>query len=165
MAINHWDFRFLELAQHISKWSKDLSTKCGAIIVRPDRTIASLGYNGFPRGIKDSIELLNNREEKYRRVVHGEMNALLNSSEKLEGYTLYNWPFLSCERCAVHIIQTGISRIVTAPCPEDKLERWGESFKLSEELFLEAKIPIDYLHFQKTDIELPEYATDFLNDR
>jgi deoxycytidylate deaminase len=34
-------------------WSKDPSTKVGAVIVRPDLTVASIGYNGFPRGMSD----------------------------------------------------------------------------------------------------------------
>ncbi len=32
-----WDRRFLELAKHISDWSKDPSTKVGCIVVGEDR--------------------------------------------------------------------------------------------------------------------------------
>ena len=59
-----WDLRFLELANHISSWSKDPSTKVGCIIVGADREIRSTGFNGFPRGIDDSEERLTDREEK-----------------------------------------------------------------------------------------------------
>ena len=38
-----WDLRFLELAKHISDWSKDPSTKVGCIIVGEDREIRSTG--------------------------------------------------------------------------------------------------------------------------
>jgi dCMP deaminase len=43
-----WDRYFLDIAEEVSKASKDPSTKVGAVIVRPDRTVASLGYNGLP---------------------------------------------------------------------------------------------------------------------
>ena len=81
---NKWDGRFVELASHIAKWSKDPSTKCGAVIVRSDKTIASVGYNGFPRGLDDSGKLYDNRSVKYDRVIHAEMNAILNASESLK---------------------------------------------------------------------------------
>ena len=60
-----WDLRFLNLAQHIAEWSKDPSTKVGAIIASPDNKVISMGFNGFPQSMSDSAECLNNREEKY----------------------------------------------------------------------------------------------------
>lgn len=65
-----WDRRFLRLAQEVASWSKDPSTKTGAVIVRPDKTIAAIGYNGFPRGCDDAPELYAHRETKLSRVVH-----------------------------------------------------------------------------------------------
>ena len=65
-----WDTRFLSLAEHISSWSKDPSTKVGAAIIGPYRDIISLGYNGFPRGVEDTPERLENRELKYKMIVH-----------------------------------------------------------------------------------------------
>ena len=53
-----WDKRFLDLAKHISDWSKDPSTKVGCIVVGEDREIRSTGFNGFPRGIEDKQERL-----------------------------------------------------------------------------------------------------------
>lgn len=136
--MNHqWDLRFLALAEHIASWSKDPSTKCGAVIVRPDKTIASVGYNGFPRGVPDKPEFLNNREEKYKRVVHAEMNAILNAREPLQGYTLYTWPFGTCERCAVHVIQAGISSVITIGTDN---ERWEESINNAWQLYHEAGV-------------------------
>lgn len=141
--MNKWDKRFLELAKHIAQWSKDPSTRCGCVIVRPDRTIASLGYNGFPRGIEDKEEWLNNREEKYKRVIHGEMNALLNAREPLKGYTLYTYPGpCSCERCTVHIIQAGITRVVADNDDKIHAGRWGDSIKVAKELYKEAGVEL-----------------------
>lgn len=108
-----WDMRFLDLARIVSQWSKDPSTQTGAVIVRPDRTVASVGFNGFPRGMADLKVYYDNREVKYRRVVHCEMNAILSCRDQdLSGCTIYIWPFGPCERCSTSIIQTGISRAV-----------------------------------------------------
>lgn len=118
-----WDERFLSMAQLISKWSKDPRTKVGAVIVRPDRTVASLGYNGFPRGIEDHNHRLDDPETKNSLVVHAEMNAILHSSESLKGYTIYCWvpTFYSptCDRCAASIIQAGIVRVVGYRAADD----------------------------------------------
>ena len=49
-----WDFRFLELAWVISQWSKDPSTKVGAVIADIfTHEILSTGYNGFPTATPD----------------------------------------------------------------------------------------------------------------
>lgn len=141
-------FRFIYLAQHVSGWSKDPSTKTGCVIVRPDTTVAAVGYNGFPRAIKDTTELLENREEKYKRTIHCEMNAILSARERLDGYTLYNWPGQSCDRCAVHIIQSGIVKVVSPKIENEFTERWKEQAKLAEELFAEAGIEVVYIKME-----------------
>jgi len=140
-------FRFVYLAQHIASWSKDPSTKTGCVIVRPDSTVAAVGYNGFPRTIKDSPELLNNREEKYKRTIHCEMNAILSARERLDSYTLYTWPCPSCDRCAVHIIQSGIAKVVFPKLEENNElnKRWASQFSLAETLFNEAGVEIVYI--------------------
>src|SRR4051812_43949974 len=98
-----WDRRFLQMARLVASWSKDPSTKCGAVIVRPDKTVASVGFNGFPKGTNDDDELYADRETKYSRVVHAEQNALIFAREPLDGYTMYTWPQgfgPTCDRCA-----------------------------------------------------------------
>lgn len=101
----------LELAIAVSKRSRDPSTKVGAVIIRNDKTICSLGYNGFPRTMEDKEEWWTDRIEKYSRVIHGEMNALLNAKESVLGMTLY-CTHPCCEHCAKHIIAAGITRVV-----------------------------------------------------
>lgn len=147
-------FRFVYLAEHVATWSKDPSTKTGCVIVRPDSTVAAVGYNGFPMAIRDSPELLNNREEKYKRTIHCEMNAILSARERLNGYTLYTWPCCSCERCAVHIIQSGIAKVVFPKLDNydsDELnKRWESQFKLAETLFNEAGVDVVYIKMSKS---------------
>jgi dCMP deaminase len=135
-----WDYRFIDHAAIVANWSKDPSTQTGAVIVRPDNTIASQGYNGFPKNIKDDTTLLANREEKYKRIVHCEMNALIFAREPLEGYTLYTWPFLSCSRCAVHMIQAGIAKAIAPTLPKELEERWAADLELTKSLFKEAGV-------------------------
>jgi dCMP deaminase len=136
-----WDNRFLRLAKHVSEWSRDPSTKVGAVISRQDHTIASLGFNGFPMGVSDDPLLYQDREVKYSRVVHAEMNAILFLRERGVGFTLYTWPFLPCVRCAACVIQAGIARVVAPPCTE---ERWAESIQMAVEMFGEAGVEVSY---------------------
>lgn len=137
----HWSARFLALAQHVSAWSKDPSTKVGAVIVRPDRTIAAVGYNGFPRGTADSDELYADRPTKYVRTVHAEVNAILSAKEPLQGCSLFVFPLHPCASCAGIIIQSGIKHVVAYV--GDEPERWAENFKHASELFAEAGVIVD----------------------
>jgi dCMP deaminase len=138
-----WDERFLSLAREISKFSKDPSTQVGAVIVRPDKTVASIGFNGFPRRMGDQQERYEDRNEKYSRIIHGEMNAILNAKEPLNKYTLYLWPFLSCDRCAVHVIQSGITRVVAPPLPGRLYDRWGELIGKAKNYYSECGVIVD----------------------
>lgn len=137
-----WDLRFLSLAKHISSWSKDPSTKVGAVIADEKHRVISLGYNGFPRGVPDNPDDYLNRDEKLKRVLHAEQNALAFSHKgDLEGCTIYTYPLFPCHRCALEVIQRGITRVVSVEyCPHDT--RWGESCDLSKKLFKEASIEV-----------------------
>lgn len=131
-----WDRRFLDLAKHVAQWSKDPSTQCGAVFVRSDRTIASVGYNGFPKGIVDDHRL-HDRETKYESIIHAEMNGMMNAKEPVAHCHLYVWPLLCCPRCAVHMIQAKVIH-VTAPINLDA--SWDDRLSRSRKLFDEAQI-------------------------
>jgi dCMP deaminase len=132
-----WDLRFLSLAKQVASWSKDPSTKAGAIIVRPNRSVCSVGFNGFPQCMPDKSEYYENREEKYSRIVHCEINAQLFAREPLVGYTLYTYPFACCDRCVVQMLQAGIIRFVFPRCPDALLERWGKTLEKSKGYIIE----------------------------
>jgi len=140
----NWDKRFLDLAQHIAGWSKDPSTRCGAVVTDGKR-IVSMGFNGFPQGVGDTSERLDNRETKYRLVLHAEQNALSFANRDLSGCTIYVYPMPPCSRCAAQIIQAGIRRIVTQRPDADKLERWQEDFELANEMYRETGVDFNYL--------------------
>ena len=137
---SNWDIRFLELADLVASWSKDPSTKAGAVIARPDKTIASVGFNGFPKQLKDTPEMYEDREVKYSRIVHAEINAQIHARGPVEGFTLYTTPFMPCDRCVVQMIQAGISRFVFPRASEEALARWGDSFKKTITYLEEARV-------------------------
>ena len=136
-----WEIRFLEMAKLVSGWSKDPSTKTGAVIVRPNRTVQSVGFNGFPTKMPDSKALYLDRVEKYSRIIHCEINALLFAEGSVKGSTLFTYPFCSCDRCAVQMIQAGIVRFVFPSSPVEAASRWEGSFQKSKQYFKEARIP------------------------
>ena len=144
MPFDHrWTNYFFRLCQTAATMSKDPSTKVGAVIARPDKTLASVAYNGFPRGCEDGPELYADRDTKYSRIIHAEINAILNTHEPVRGYTLYVWPFPPCDRCAATIIQAGIACVVAPPLPEDAAPRWAEAVARAERMFEEAGVRVE----------------------
>jgi len=138
-----WQARFIKLAEEISTWSKDPSSRVGAVIVRPDRTIASIGFNGFPRGVEDTQERIANRDTKLLFTIHAEMNAILSAKEPLKDYSIFVWPFQPCAHCAASVIQSGIKEVY---CPSnahlDTYERWRDSFEAALQMFDEAGVAV-----------------------
>ena len=143
-----WDVRYIELAYKVSEWSKDPSTKIGCVVVGDKGQVLAQGYNGFPRGIEDSAERLDNRETKLKYVVHGEMNAIYNACYNgisLEGSTMYVTGLPTCSDCAKGVIQVGIKRVVWPKELENVEERWKESIELTMSMFDEAGVKYEFV--------------------
>jgi dCMP deaminase len=141
--LNKWDKRYLALAKEVASWSKDPSTQVGAVTVGNKKEVLSQGFNGFPRGIIDSEDRYNNRETKYKYVVHAEMNAIYNatySGVSLDGAVLYVYGLPICSECAKGIIQVGIKKVIIEKSKE--LDNWNESVALSQEMFDEAGVEL-----------------------
>ena len=138
-----WQARFMALAKEVSTWSKDSSSQVGAVIVRPDRTICSIGFNGFPRGVEDGSDRIANRDTKLLFTIHAEMNAILSAKEPLKDCSIFVWPFQPCAHCAASIIQSGIKEVY---CPFnahlESYERWANSFKAALQMFDEAGVKV-----------------------
>ena len=137
-----WGDRYTDLAKKISTWSKDPSTKVGAVVIGKHGQVLSQGYNGFPRGIRDTEERFLDRERKYELVVHAEMNAIYNASlsgMSLKGATLYVYGLPICNECAKGIIQVGIKKVVACR-PKEYNSDWDKSNKLAENIFKEAEV-------------------------
>lgn len=136
-----WHSRYLNLAKEVSNWSKDPSSKIGAVAIGSKGQVLSQGYNGFPRGISDSIDRYENKELKYSLVVHAEMNCIYNATYNgisLDGSTLYVHGLPICSDCAKGIIQVGINTVVMGK--GDFPEKWTRSFKDTSSMFDEAGV-------------------------
>lgn len=142
MSSTKWDERYLLLAKHASSWSKDPSKKIGAVVVGDKGQILSQGYNGFPRGILDTSVRLNDRELKYKYVVHAEMNAIYNATlngVSLDGSSLYVYGLPVCSECAKGIVQVGIKRVhILAPMVMP--DNWARAWVVTREIFDEVGV-------------------------
>lgn len=137
------DRRYIARAKLAATSSKDPSTQVGAVVIRPDGTVASEGYNGFPRGVQDSPERYADREFKLQAVVHAEPNAIVNAREPLHGMTMYT-TLHPCAQCAALIVQTGISRVVCEEIDLDKApERWRANMKIAQTILREGGVLLD----------------------
>lgn len=121
--------------------SKDSSTQVGALIVAPDNTIISTGYNGPPRYIDDT-KVPTTRPEKYYYVIHAEANAILTAKRDLKGCTLYCTLF-PCHDCAKMIIQSGINKIKYLT--DLKAKDWQDSKAITENLVKLANVELTQL--------------------
>ena len=136
--MSKWAARFLDLADHVATWSKDPRTQVGCVIVDKHNRIVSLGFNGFPRGVKDLAERYNDRPTKHLFVAHAERNALDNAPLSVEGCTLYN-PLLPCSECAKSIIQKGITKVVSYE-PDEDVEHFH--WHITKMMFQEAGVQL-----------------------
>jgi len=136
--MNKWDVRFLQMATFVSSWSKDPSTQVGAVIADKDNRMIGLGYNGFPRGVADDHRL-QDREQKYKLVIHAEENAILNSTATTHGCTIFS-SHPPCLHCAGMLKQAGIARVVFEEPTGAFKSRWNldETLNYLKELEIEA---------------------------
>src|SRR6266478_3406490 len=152
---NKWDLRFLELAKIVSTWSKDPSTKVGAVLVNDLKQVVGMGYNRFARGVEDSDERLNDRETKYKFVVHAEVNAIIQAGDAARGSILYVYPSFMmppiCHECCKVAIQAGVQGIVGfSPDETDpRVQRWKDSISVSREMWHEANLWIEEIKESK----------------
>jgi dCMP deaminase len=135
-----WDIRFIKLAQEVSTWSIDPSTKVGCVLVKNKRVI-STGYNGFPKNISDNFDRLMDREQKYEITVHAEVNAVTTAAlhgVSTEGSTAYI-TLMPCSRCASVLINAGVTAVCVLANPVTP-DRWLSNFILASNLLAEAGV-------------------------
>lgn len=145
MFSEKWHRRFMELAFVIASWSKDTSTKTGAIVVGPDREIRATGYNGLVRGVDDDKPERMERPTKYDFFEHAERNAIYNAcltGTSLKGCILYA-THPPCTDCARAIIQSGIKTVVTNELEvrnDITSQTWRDKLEYSRQMFEEAGV-------------------------
>lgn len=145
-----WNLRFMKLADHIAQWSKDRSSRVGAVIV-VDKNPISMGYNGFPRGCDDDIDERHDRPIKYSWVLHAEENAIVNAArngQRTLGSDMYvNW--FPCSRCAGEIVNAGIKRIFCDKEPDWSLnDIWITDQIIAKQKLDEGGVEIIYMNFE-----------------
>ena len=133
--MTNWSQRFLDLAEHVGEWSHDPRTKVGAVIVDSKKRVVSMGYNGFPRGVKDTVARYEDRHTKHLFVCHAERNALDNAPMSVEGCTMYV-PLMPCNECAKSIIQNGIEKVICYEPEREDTFNWD----ITKEMFTEANV-------------------------
>lgn len=136
-----WDKRFFQLCDVVASWSEDTSRKIGSVIVGPDNEIRSIGFNGLPRKVINSLER-DERPVKYSFYEHAERNACFNAGRvgiPLKGCRIYCNLF-PCADCARAIIQCGIIQLNTYEFYQT--DRFSESFEYSLTMMEEADINI-----------------------
>lgn len=146
MDYNKWNKRLLDAARLAASWSKDESTKVGAVIASGKR-VRLLSYNGFPEEIADD-ERLSDRPVKYKLIQHAEKNALDYCSRKgipTEGMTMAVSTF-PCSICAGSMISAGIKRVVSVEPSAEFRVRWGEEIDFAKAMFAEAGVQVDIVN-------------------
>lgn len=139
--MSKWHSRFMAMAKLVATWSKDDSTGVGAVIVSPDKRIVSVGFNGYPKGVDDTIL---SREQKLARTIHAEANALHFANRDVSGCSIYiTHP--PCSHCAAHLIQRGIATIYSPAPDKHFMERWEDSLKESQAMFMQAGVVLYFL--------------------
>lgn len=139
----HWRQRFLYVASVFAGFSKDPSTKVGAVAVR-DRRILATGYNGFPQGVRDTPDRLRNRDTRLAMTIHAEMNLVAFAARNgvcLAGAEVFVWPLMTCSHCAGLLIQADIGKIIVPDFVEPI--RWQQSFQAARDMLIEANVSVE----------------------
>lgn len=104
-----WNEMFMEMAKVVAKRSKDPQTKVGAILVK-DNKIIGIGYNGEPKNFSYKFDW--NTSEKYKYVIHAELNAIANASSFTDIRHSKIYLTLSpCSECMKLLIQHEIDEV------------------------------------------------------
>jgi dCMP deaminase len=142
---SNWDQRFWDLAKFVAEWSKDPNAKVGAVIAT-QRGAVGLGYNGFPKGVEDSADRLDDGDVKLDMIVHAEQNALLIAGQSAQGADIFVRGKPVCARCAGLIIQAGIRRVVAMdPTVIGDDSKWRKTGMRAVEMLNEARVIVSYM--------------------
>lgn len=134
-----WDEYYIKMARMVSEKSKDLSTKCGCILVNNDDHVISVGYNGFPRRVKETNDRMQ-RPLKYKYTSHAEENAVIHANRKVAWSKAYiTGP--PCSTCTRLLVGYGVREVVV-PVSHNMLGRedWAKDIEHSKAMMWEAKV-------------------------
>jgi len=148
-----WNHIFLIEAHLWSKRSHDPQTQCGCVLVSPDHTVLSTGYNGFIRDIDDKA-LPNLRPatqdqliSKYDFMIHAEHNAILNCARQGRS-TVASTAYITgppCNWCLQYMWQAGITKIVYSDFQIPQMMK-NDTHKRVKQALLELMNPRQCIH-------------------
>jgi len=150
-----WDDLYMTMVYLVAMKSKDESSHIGAVVVGPDNEIRSIGYNSFPRRIKDDVAKRQKRPEKYAFFEHSERNAIDNAALvgiALKGCRMYT-NGIPCVECTRGIINVGIKEVIVDKIWDDNnVYKWKEEAKISSVMFSEAGVKLRFWEGSLLDI-------------
>lgn len=128
-----------DIAHTTAKYSKDPSTKVGAVAAKNKRVIGT-GRNGFPPRVFDHPDIYKRRNLKLLMVNHAEANLTAVCGRDLEGSDVFV-TLPPCSQCSGLLIAAGIKAVYTKPIT-DLNSQWYWSWKLSKAMFQEAGVDV-----------------------
>jgi dCMP deaminase len=134
-----WPMRFLDVARLVASWSKDPSTKVGAVATDPNtRKLLETGYNGLPRGVTDRADRME-RPAKYLWTAHAEANLVAHAARsRLEGADVTVTHYC-CADCTKLLINAGVRRVFVG---DGQTSMPQEQFDTARQMFLEAGVEV-----------------------
>jgi len=134
--------RFMKEVDTAASFSKDPSTKVGAVALSPSLSIRSKGWNGFSKGVNDNIPERWERPEKYNWVIHAERNMISQAAEEgtaLKDSIVLVGPLFPCKHCADDLIQSGVKTVIA---PRSTHEPWISDEYIPRTKFREAGVEV-----------------------
>lgn len=124
-----WDKYGLEIAKAASCRSEDPYYKVGACVLRSDRSIISIGYNGAAPGVDISWD---NRDARRGFVIHAEVNALryCTPDQTKDGYLYVTHH--PCAECVKVIASYGIKNVMYSQIIDPKVYDIGAIQRLAD---------------------------------
>lgn len=130
--VNSYQREMWGFAQEAAKHSKDPNTKVGCVAAKNKRLMGS-GRNGFPSGIPDIPELMNNRDFKLELTTHAEANLVAIWGNQLHGADVFV-TLAPCNDCAQLLITSGVSAVYTEEI-KDKNSIWYHRWQVALKMF------------------------------
>ena len=89
---------YMNIACEIANLGTCKRLKVGAVLLRKDGSVASMGYNGAPSGMDHCTDETCNSENRCIHTLHAEENALRFSTGEINTAYLTHEPCLNCTR-------------------------------------------------------------------
>jgi len=164
MEASNYIREMMSLAIETSRFSKDPSTKVGAVAALNKRVIGT-GRNGFPPGVDDSADLYSNREIKHLLVQHAEENLISICGDQIRGGDVFV-TFPVCNRCAGKLIVAGVKSVyamVSYDMPKEWLLRWNISVAMFQQTGVLVHVVYDGMIHRASLVNLREAISEFVS--